>query len=142
MPIYRIMTMDDYEVAYDLWIKCGNGLNDKDSSFIFRRDVVSLVPITASIILFIQSPSVFNFICATSFTVISINLLYSLSILLARNSSSSPRTIASLASPASSSHCIVLVISVAPTIISFRLYFCVKLNIPHLVFYFVILIFC
>ena len=29
---YRIMTIDDYEAAYDLWIKCGNGLNDKDDS--------------------------------------------------------------------------------------------------------------
>ena len=26
------MTIDDYEEAYDLWIKCGNGLNDKDDS--------------------------------------------------------------------------------------------------------------
>lgn len=26
------MTMVDYEAAYDLWIKCGNGLNDKDDS--------------------------------------------------------------------------------------------------------------
>ena len=25
--------MDDYEAAYDLWIKCGNGLNDKDDSY-------------------------------------------------------------------------------------------------------------
>ena len=29
---YRIMTMDDYAQAYDLWILCGNGLNDKDDS--------------------------------------------------------------------------------------------------------------
>lgn len=29
---YRLMTIDDYEVAYDLWVKCGNGLNDKDDS--------------------------------------------------------------------------------------------------------------
>ena len=29
---YRLMTIDDYEAAYDLWIKCGNGLNDKDDS--------------------------------------------------------------------------------------------------------------
>ncbi len=29
---YRIMTMDDYSEAYDLWIICGNGLNDKDDS--------------------------------------------------------------------------------------------------------------
>ncbi|MCQ2472530.1 MAG: GNAT family N-acetyltransferase [Saccharofermentans sp.] len=29
---YRLMTIDDYEEAYDLWIKCGNGLNDKDDS--------------------------------------------------------------------------------------------------------------
>ena len=28
----RLMTIDDYEAAYDLWIKCGNGLNDKDDS--------------------------------------------------------------------------------------------------------------
>jgi ribosomal protein S18 acetylase RimI-like enzyme len=26
------MTIDDYEQAYDLWILCGNGLNDKDDS--------------------------------------------------------------------------------------------------------------
>ena len=26
------MTIDDYEAAYDLWIKCGNGLNNKDDS--------------------------------------------------------------------------------------------------------------
>ena len=32
MPEYRIMTIDDYEAAYDLWVKCGNGLNDKDDS--------------------------------------------------------------------------------------------------------------
>ena len=32
MQDYRIMTIDDYEAAYDLWIKCGNGLNDKDDS--------------------------------------------------------------------------------------------------------------
>lgn len=32
MPNYRIMTMDDYEAAYDLWLRCGNGLNDKDDS--------------------------------------------------------------------------------------------------------------
>ena len=30
--IYRVMTIDDYQAAYDLWIKCGNGLNDKDDS--------------------------------------------------------------------------------------------------------------
>ena len=29
---YRIMTIDDYEAAYDLWIKCGNGQNNKDDS--------------------------------------------------------------------------------------------------------------
>ena len=29
---YRIMTMEDYAQAYDLWISCGNGLNDKDDS--------------------------------------------------------------------------------------------------------------
>ncbi|MCR5790103.1 MAG: GNAT family N-acetyltransferase [Lachnospiraceae bacterium] len=29
---YRTMTIDDYEAAYDLWIKCGNGLNNKDDS--------------------------------------------------------------------------------------------------------------
>ena len=32
MPIYRIMNIDDYEAAYALWIKCGNGLNDTDDS--------------------------------------------------------------------------------------------------------------
>ena len=30
---YRLMTIDDYEAAYDLWIKCGNGLNNKDDSY-------------------------------------------------------------------------------------------------------------
>ena len=29
---YRLMTIDDYEAAYDLWITCGNGLNNKDDS--------------------------------------------------------------------------------------------------------------
>lgn len=29
---YRLMTIEDYEQAYDLWIICGNGLNDKDDS--------------------------------------------------------------------------------------------------------------
>jgi len=29
---YRLMTINDYEQAYDLWVKCGNGLNDKDDS--------------------------------------------------------------------------------------------------------------
>ena len=29
---YRLMTNDDYEEAYDLWLRCGNGLNDKDDS--------------------------------------------------------------------------------------------------------------
>lgn len=29
---YRLMMIDDYEVAYDLWIECGNGLNNKDDS--------------------------------------------------------------------------------------------------------------
>ena len=30
---YRLMTIGDYEAAYDLWIKCGNGLNNKDDSY-------------------------------------------------------------------------------------------------------------
>jgi ribosomal protein S18 acetylase RimI-like enzyme len=29
---YRLMTIEDYEQAYALWIICGNGLNDKDDS--------------------------------------------------------------------------------------------------------------
>ena len=29
---YRLMSIDDYQAAYDLWIECGNGLNDKDDS--------------------------------------------------------------------------------------------------------------
>jgi len=29
---YRLMTIDDYQQAYDLWILCGNGLNNKDDS--------------------------------------------------------------------------------------------------------------
>ena len=32
MVEYRIMTIEDYAHAYDLWILCGNGLNDKDDS--------------------------------------------------------------------------------------------------------------
>ena len=30
---YRLMSIADYQQCYDLWIKCGNGLNDKDDSF-------------------------------------------------------------------------------------------------------------
>ena len=29
---YRIMKIEDYQQAYDLWILCGNGLNNKDDS--------------------------------------------------------------------------------------------------------------
>lgn len=29
---YRLMTIEDYEEAYSLWILCGNGLNDRDDS--------------------------------------------------------------------------------------------------------------
>ncbi|MBR2524291.1 MAG: GNAT family N-acetyltransferase [Clostridiales bacterium] len=29
---YRLMTIDDYQQAYALWLLCGNGLNDKDDS--------------------------------------------------------------------------------------------------------------
>lgn len=29
---YRLMTIEDYEEAYSLWVLCGNGLNDKDDS--------------------------------------------------------------------------------------------------------------
>ena len=29
---YRLMNIDDYQQAYDLWILCGNGLNNKDDS--------------------------------------------------------------------------------------------------------------
>ena len=29
---YRLMTIADYQQCYDLWLKCGNGLNDKDDS--------------------------------------------------------------------------------------------------------------
>lgn len=32
MITYRLMSIDDYQAAYDLWIECGNGLNDKDDS--------------------------------------------------------------------------------------------------------------
>ena len=32
MITYRLMTIEDYQQAYDLWIECGNGLNDKDDS--------------------------------------------------------------------------------------------------------------
>ena len=30
--LYRLMSMEDYEAAYDLWIQSGNGLNNKDDS--------------------------------------------------------------------------------------------------------------
>ncbi len=33
MPEYRIMTFEDYEAVYDLWIQCGNGLNDKEAYY-------------------------------------------------------------------------------------------------------------
>ena len=29
---YRLMTIEDYSQTYNLWILCGNGLNDKDDS--------------------------------------------------------------------------------------------------------------
>lgn len=29
---YRLMNIDDYNESYDLWILCGNGLNNKDDS--------------------------------------------------------------------------------------------------------------
>ena len=29
---YRLMNIEDYEQAYDLWLLCGNGLNNKDDS--------------------------------------------------------------------------------------------------------------
>lgn len=29
---FRLMNIEDYEQAYDLWILCGNGLNNKDDS--------------------------------------------------------------------------------------------------------------
>ena len=32
MITYRLMTIDDYQQAYALWLECGNGLNDKDDS--------------------------------------------------------------------------------------------------------------
>ena len=32
MITYRLMTIEDYEQAYALWLECGNGLNDKDDS--------------------------------------------------------------------------------------------------------------
>lgn len=30
---YRLMSIADYQQCYDLWIKCVNGLNDKDDSY-------------------------------------------------------------------------------------------------------------
>ncbi|MBR4948258.1 MAG: GNAT family N-acetyltransferase [Clostridiales bacterium] len=32
MITYKLMTIEDYEQAYALWLECGNGLNDKDDS--------------------------------------------------------------------------------------------------------------
>ncbi len=29
---YRLMTMDDYDQIYQIWLDCKNGLNDKDDS--------------------------------------------------------------------------------------------------------------
>ena len=29
---YRLMTIEDYDEAYALWLECGNGLNNKDDS--------------------------------------------------------------------------------------------------------------
>ena len=29
---YRLMNIEDYAQAYDLWVLCGNGLNNKDDS--------------------------------------------------------------------------------------------------------------
>ena len=29
---YRLLNINDYSQAYDLWLLCGNGLNDKDDS--------------------------------------------------------------------------------------------------------------
>ena len=48
---YRLMTIDDYEAAYDLWIKCGNGLNNKDDSregidkYLKRNPITSFVAV-------------------------------------------------------------------------------------------------
>ena len=51
MITYRLMTIEDYKEAYDLWIKCGNGLNDKDDSregiekYLLRNPTTSFVAV-------------------------------------------------------------------------------------------------
>ena len=48
---YRLMTIEDYEQAYDLWILCGNGLNNKDDSregidrYLMRNPTTSFVAV-------------------------------------------------------------------------------------------------
>ena len=49
---YRLMTIEDYSQAYDLWLLCGNGLNDKDDSkegidkYLKRNPYASFVPVS------------------------------------------------------------------------------------------------
>ncbi len=48
---YRLMNIEDYEQAYDLWILCGNGLNNKDDSregidrYLMRNPTTSFVAV-------------------------------------------------------------------------------------------------
>lgn len=48
---YRLMNIEDYEQAYDLWLLCGNGLNNKDDSregidkFLKRNPTTSFVAV-------------------------------------------------------------------------------------------------
>ena len=56
---YRQMTIDDYEAAYELWIKCGNGLNDKDDSrrsgvFVIDRNIRKILRTVNKIIISIE----------------------------------------------------------------------------------------
>ena len=48
---YRLMTIEDYDEAYALWLECGNGLNDKDDSregsvkYLARNPMTSFVAV-------------------------------------------------------------------------------------------------
>lgn len=48
---YRLMNIEDYEQAYDLWLLCGNGLNNKDDSregidkYLKRNPITSFVAV-------------------------------------------------------------------------------------------------
>lgn len=53
---YRLMNIEDYEQAYDLWLLCGNGLNNKDDSregidkYLKRNPATSFVAVCEEIV--------------------------------------------------------------------------------------------